>query len=64
MQYLSKEKGGRGGCVINIGSSASVRPQISTPIYTATKHALLGLTRSCGVNNLFYLFVFFNFIIT
>lgn len=44
-----KSKTGRGGIVINIGSSVSVRPQISTPIYTATKHAILGLTKSCGV---------------
>ena len=43
-------KTGHGGIVVNIGSSASARPQISTPIYTATKHAILGLTRSCGDN--------------
>lgn len=49
LQFMGKDKGGQGGCVINIGSAASARPQISTPIYTATKHALLGLSRSCGV---------------
>lgn len=49
---MDKTKTGRGGIVLNIGSSASVRPQISTPIYTATKHAILGLTKSCGVSSL------------
>lgn len=44
-----KSKTGRGGVVVNIGASASFRYQISTPIYTATKHAILGLTKSCGV---------------
>lgn len=50
LQFLGKDKGGHGGVVINIGSAVSFRPQISTPIYTATKHAILGLSRSCGVN--------------
>ena len=50
LQFMGKDKGGQGGVVINIGSAASARPQISTPIYTATKHALLGLSRSCGVS--------------
>lgn len=49
LQFMGKDKGGSGGVVVNIGSAASVRPQISTPVYTATKHAVLGLSRSCGV---------------
>lgn len=51
LQYLGKDKNGRGGVVINIGAAVSFRPQISTPIYTATKHAVLALSRSCGVSN-------------
>lgn len=47
-QLMGKDKGGKGGVVINIGSASSVRPQISTPIYSATKHAILALSRSCG----------------
>ncbi|XP_055372573.1 15-hydroxyprostaglandin dehydrogenase [NAD(+)]-like [Condylostylus longicornis] len=50
LQFLGKDKGGKGGCIINIGSAASIKPQISTPIYTATKHAILGLSKSCGDN--------------
>lgn len=52
-----QSKTGRGGVVLNIGSSASVRPQISTPIYTATKHAILGLTKSCGVRLIILLLI-------
>ena len=47
-QFMGKDKGGNGGVVINIGSAVSVKPQLSAPIYTATKHAILGLTKSCG----------------
>lgn len=48
---MGRDKGGQGGVVVNIGSSASFRPQVfSPPIYTATKHAILGLSRSCGVS--------------
>lgn len=47
-QFMGKDRGGKGGIVINIGSACSVRPQISTPIYSATKHAILALSRSCG----------------
>lgn len=47
---MGKDKGGQGGVVVNIGSAASFRSQVfSPPIYTATKHAILGLSRSCGV---------------
>jgi 15-hydroxyprostaglandin dehydrogenase (NAD) len=48
LQFLGKDKGGKGGTVINIGSACSVKPQLSTPVYTATKHAILGLTKSSG----------------
>lgn len=37
---------GRGGSIVNIASSSSFRPQASQPAYTASKHAVLGLTRS------------------
>lgn len=49
LQYLGKDKEGHGGVVINIGSAQSFRPQISTPIYCASKHAILALSKSCGV---------------
>lgn len=51
-RFMGRNNGGSGGVVINIGSVTSVRPQISTPIYSATKHAILALSRSCGVRNM------------
>jgi 15-hydroxyprostaglandin dehydrogenase (NAD) len=55
-QFMSKEKA-HGGMILNVGSSCSVKPFLSSPIYTATKHAVLGLTKSFGVSviaNKFY----------
>uniref|UniRef100_A0A182SMS8 15-hydroxyprostaglandin dehydrogenase [NAD(+)] n=1 Tax=Anopheles maculatus TaxID=74869 RepID=A0A182SMS8_9DIPT len=47
-KFMDKSKGRGGGVLVNIGSGVSVKPQLSTPIYTATKHAILGLTKACG----------------
>lgn len=33
---------------MNTGSSCSVRPLVSLPVFTATKHAIAALTRSYG----------------
>ncbi len=53
LQFMGKDKGGHGGVVVNIGSAASFRSQVfSPPIFTATKHAILALSRSCGVSAL------------
>lgn len=49
---MSKDKA-HGGTILNVGSSCSVKPFLSSPIYTATKHAVLGLTKSFGVSLLF-----------
>ncbi len=39
---------GRPGSIVNIASSNSFRPQHDQPAYTASKHAVLGLTRSAA----------------
>ncbi len=41
--------GGRGS-IVNIASTNAVRPQRDQPAYTASKHAVLGLTRSAAVD--------------
>jgi NAD(P)-dependent dehydrogenase (short-subunit alcohol dehydrogenase family) len=41
---------GGGGKIVNIASTNSVRPQPNQPAYTASKHAVLGLTRSAAVD--------------
>ena len=41
---------GDGGSIVNIASSNSFRPQHDQPAYTASKHAVLGLTRSAALD--------------
>jgi NAD(P)-dependent dehydrogenase (short-subunit alcohol dehydrogenase family) len=43
-------EGGRPGSIVNIASTNSFRPQHDQPAYTASKHAVLGLTRSAAVD--------------
>ncbi|MCH9838802.1 MAG: glucose 1-dehydrogenase [Ilumatobacter sp.] len=43
-------KHGDGGAIVNIASSSSFRPQHQQPAYTASKHAVLGLTRSAALD--------------
>ncbi|XP_074111320.1 15-hydroxyprostaglandin dehydrogenase [NAD(+)]-like isoform X1 [Cotesia typhae] len=47
-RYLGIDKGGRGGIVINTGSNVSLNPYVSVPIYSATKAAIVSLTRAFG----------------
>lgn len=42
--------GGAGGSIVNIASTNSYRPQHGQPAYTASKHAVLGLTRSAAID--------------
>lgn len=39
-----------GGSIVNIASTNSYRPQHGQPAYTASKHAVLGLTRSAAID--------------
>jgi NAD(P)-dependent dehydrogenase (short-subunit alcohol dehydrogenase family) len=39
-----------GGSIVNIASTNSFRPQHDQPAYTASKHAVLGLTRSAALD--------------
>ena len=41
---------GEGGSIVNIASTNSFRPQHDQPAYTASKHAVLGLTRSAALD--------------
>ena len=41
---------GSGGTIVNLGSTNSFRPQPNQPAYTASKHAVLGLTRSAAMD--------------
>ena len=47
---MGKDEGGNGGVVVNMSSIAGLGPLTTTPVYVATKHAVIGLTRSFGVS--------------
>ena len=47
---MGKDEGGKGGVVVNISSIAGLAPFECSPVYVATKHAVIGLTRSFGVS--------------
>ncbi|KAJ8348005.1 hypothetical protein SKAU_G00265940 [Synaphobranchus kaupii] len=46
LQHMKKENGGEGGVIVNIASMAGLGPQLTSPIYTATKHGIVGFTRA------------------
>jgi len=43
-------KGGGGGAIVNIGSVNSQRPQPNSLVYTAAKHAVVGMTKAAAVD--------------
>jgi short-subunit dehydrogenase involved in D-alanine esterification of teichoic acids len=47
---MGKDKGGKGGVVVNNSSILGLAPFAGSPVYVATKHAVIGLTRSFGVS--------------
>jgi NAD(P)-dependent dehydrogenase (short-subunit alcohol dehydrogenase family) len=49
-QHMGEDEGGKGGVVVNMASIAGLLASPSFPIYVATKHAVIGLTRSFGVS--------------
>nr|AAR84629.1 putative alcohol dehydrogenase [Gryllotalpa orientalis] len=46
---MGKNKGGRGGVVVNIASILGLQAMAGCPVYVATKHAVVGLSRSFGM---------------
>lgn len=47
-QYAGKEGAGKGGIVINIAGVHALEPFPQAPTYSASMHAILGLSRSFG----------------
>ena len=47
---MGKNKGGRGGVVINIGGATSLVPFTHGAAYSGTKYGVVGFTLSMGVN--------------
>ncbi|KAL6266384.1 hypothetical protein P5V15_003239 [Pogonomyrmex californicus] len=46
MDHMGKHSGGKGGVIVNIASIAGLVPCSFAPIYTATKHAVLGFSQA------------------
>ncbi|KAM9788560.1 15-hydroxyprostaglandin dehydrogenase [NAD(+)]-like [Neosynchiropus ocellatus] len=49
LEHMSRRNGGQGGHIINMSSVAGLAPVANVPVYTATKHALVGFTRSMAM---------------
>ncbi|MBM3981605.1 MAG: SDR family oxidoreductase [Planctomycetes bacterium] len=47
---LMKDQNPRGGRIINNGSISATAPRPNSAPYTATKHAITGLTKSCALD--------------
>lgn len=47
--YWDKQKGGKGGLIINIASAAALSPVGPIPVYCATKSAVLTFSKSLAV---------------
>jgi glucose 1-dehydrogenase len=41
---------GQGGAIVNIASTNAFRPQPNQPAYTASKHAVLGITKAAAID--------------
>lgn len=52
IDLMSLEKGGKGGIIANVASTVGLDIFFFQPIYNATKHAVIGFTRSLGVSTL------------
>ena len=50
LQYMGKDKGGKGGAIINMASICGIYTLPPIPMYTAAKHGVVALTRSLGVS--------------
>lgn len=49
LDYMSKQNGGEGGIIINISSLAGLVPVPQQPVYCASKHGVVGFTRSAAM---------------
>ena len=48
-EIIAMLAGGRGGTIVNIGSTNSFRPQPQQPAYTASKFGVLGITKQAAI---------------
>lgn len=53
IKYMDREQLGHGGTLVNMSQHIDIRTTAQLPVYTATKHAIIGLSQSLAVR-LFY----------
>ncbi|XP_055488279.1 15-hydroxyprostaglandin dehydrogenase [NAD(+)]-like [Leucoraja erinacea] len=46
LEHMNKLSGGKGGIIVNVASLAGIYPAPHGPVYTATKHGVVGFTRA------------------
>ncbi|KAG5327893.1 PGDH dehydrogenase, partial [Pseudoatta argentina] len=46
VQYMSRDTDGHGGILVNVSQHVDIRNTAQLPVYTATKHAVIGLSQS------------------
>ncbi|XP_051876059.1 LOW QUALITY PROTEIN: 15-hydroxyprostaglandin dehydrogenase [NAD(+)]-like [Pristis pectinata] len=51
LDYMSKQNGGKGGIIVNIASLAGIYPAPHGPVYTATKHGVVGFSRAIAATS-------------
>ncbi|XP_061106146.1 15-hydroxyprostaglandin dehydrogenase [NAD(+)]-like [Conger conger] len=49
LQHMKKDTGGEGGVIVNTASMAGLGPVMNSPVYTATKHGVVGFTRAVAL---------------
>lgn len=49
LEYMGKQNGGDGGIIINMSSIAGLWPVAQQPVYSASKHGVIGFTRSAAM---------------
>lgn len=49
MSCMSKEKGGKGGSILNVSSIYGLQAVSGAPTFSASKHFVIGLTRCLGM---------------
>lgn len=48
LKYMTKENSGNGGVIINMSSITGLQATSACPIYSGTKHFVIGFSRSLG----------------
>ena len=54
IKYLSKNQLGHGGTLVNVSQHIDIKSTAQLPVYTATKHAMIGLSQSLAVKHLLF----------